>query len=273
MTVSRCSAALATCMPILACLTRNDGHTTSVERTGRHSWQFLPGWGLPRAPGVARTMRVARFVVPGSRLHSTASPWACTLPAPGSIIVGKRGFDMTAWVIAASVVVALTANGVARAQSTGATGLSRLPNPVVLVDSTGKVVARPLNETIMLVTISGGVAAPALIRPIYDPDGRTASALATWQAGGSVLFTSSDCTVGAHVYSSPHAGVRASTQVQTAAGIMLYVGAVGTATTVAIHSILYDTGCAPVIVQQNGLLPVLATVNLNTAYPPPLSFQ
>jgi hypothetical protein len=142
----------------------------------------------------------------------------------------------------------------------------------VLVDSTGKVVARPLNETIVLVTISG-VAAPALIRPIYDPDGRTASALATWQAGGSVLFTSSDCTAGAHVYSSPYAGVRATTQVQTPAGIMLYVGAVGTATTVAIHSILYDTGCAPVTVRQNGLLPVLTTVNLNTAYPPPLSFQ
>jgi hypothetical protein len=179
---------------------------------------------------------------------------------------------MTAWVIAASVAVALTADGVARAQSTGATGPSPLPNPIVLVDSTGKVVARPLNETIVLVIISG-VAAPALIRPIYDPDGRTASALATWQAGGSVLFTSSDCTAGAHVYSSPYAGVRATTQVQTPAGIMLYVGAVGTATTAAIHSILYDTGCAPVTVRQNGLLPVLTTVNLNTAYPPPLSFQ
>jgi hypothetical protein len=54
---------------------------------------------------------------------------------------------------------------------------------------------------------------------------------------------------------------------------MLYVGAVGAATTVAIRSILYDTGCAPVTVQQNGLLPVLATVNLSTAYPPPLSLQ
>ena len=180
---------------------------------------------------------------------------------------------MTAWVIAASFAVALIANGAARAQSTGAAGSFPSPNPIVLVDSKGKVVARPLNETIMLVTISSGVAAPALIRPIYDSDGRTSSALATWQAGGSVLFTSSDCTVGAHVYSSPYAGVRATTQVQTPAGIMLYVGAVGPATTVAIRSILYDTGCAPVTVQQNGLLPVLATVNLNTTYPPPLSFQ
>jgi hypothetical protein len=42
---------------------------------------------------------------------------------------------------------------------------------------------------------------------------------------------------------------------------------------VAVHSILYDTGCSPVTVQQNGLLPVLATINLSTTYPPPLSFQ
>jgi hypothetical protein len=176
---------------------------------------------------------------------------------------------MAAWIIAASMVVALTANGVARGQTTRPPSL----NPVVLVDSTGKAVARPLNETIMLVTIGNGVVAPALIRPIYGPDGRTASALATWQAGGSVLFTSSDCTAGAHVYSLPHAGVRAAAQVQTPAGIVLYVGAVGTATTVAVQSILYDTGCIAVTVQQNGLFPVLATVNLNTAYPPPLSFQ
>ena len=121
--------------------------------------------------------------------------------------------------------------------------------------------------------ISSGVAAPALIRPIYGPDGRTASGLATWQTGGSVLFTSSDCTAGAHVYGSSYAGVRATTQVQTPAGIMLYVGAVGIASTVAVHSILYDTGCAPVKVQQNGLFPVLAIVNLNAAYPPPLAFQ
>jgi hypothetical protein len=180
---------------------------------------------------------------------------------------------MTAWVIAASIAVALTANGIARAQNTGAAGGPASPNAIVLVDSTGKVAARPLNETIMLVTIGSGVVAPALIRPIYGSDGRAASALATWQSGGSVLFMSPDCTAGAHVYSSIHAGVRATTQVQTSAGIMLYVGAVGPAITVAIQSVLYDTGCAPLTIQQNGLLPVLATVNLNTAYPPPLSFQ
>ena len=110
-------------------------------------------------------------------------------------------------------------------------------------------------------------------RPIYGPDGREASGLATWQAGGGVLFTSPDCTTGAHVYSSSRAGVRATTQVQTRAGISLYVGAVGQATTVSVQSILYDTGCAPVVVQQNGLHPVEATVNLEVAYPPPLSFQ
>jgi len=180
---------------------------------------------------------------------------------------------MMASIMAACVAVALTGNGVALAQSTNAAGASPWPHAIALVDSTGNVVARALSETIMLVTIDSGIVAPALVRPIYDVDGRTASGLATWQAGGSVLFTSSDCTVGAHVYSSPYAGVRASTQVQTPGGIMLYVGAVGAATTVAIRSILYETGCAPVTVQQNGLLPVLATVNLSTAYPPPLSLQ
>ena len=59
----------------------------------------------------------------------------------------------------------------------------------------------------------------------------------------------------------------------TPAGIVLHAGAIGLATTVAVRSILYDTGCTPVTVQANGLFPVLATVNLDTAYPPPLSFQ
>ena len=172
-------------------------------------------------------------------------------------------------VVAASIAVALVANAAAGA---AATGLSS-PEPVVLVDSTGKVVARPLNETLVLVAVGGGIAAPATIRAIYDADGRVTSGLATWHAGGSVLFTSPDCTAGAHVHSSPHAGVRATTQVQTAAGIMLYVGAVGAGGTAAIHSILYDTGCAPVTVQVNGLLPVVTFLNLSTAYPPPLTFQ
>ena len=88
-----------------------------------------------------------------------------------------------------------------------------------------------------------------------------------------MLFTSPDCTAGAHVHGSSLAGMRATAQVQTRAGIMLYVGAIGNPSTVAIHSILYETGCAPVTVQQNGLFPVLAIVNLNTAYPPPLAFQ
>ncbi len=177
---------------------------------------------------------------------------------------------MRAWLIATSVTVALATNGLAGAQGTAS---SPSPKTVVLVDSSGNVAGRPLDETIMLVTVDSGVVAPALIRPIYDPDGHTASGLATWQAGGSVLFTSSDCTAGAHVYGSAHAGVRATTQVETPTGIILYAGAVGTANTVAIQSILYDTGCAPVKVRQNGLFPVLAIVNLSTAYPPPLSFQ
>ncbi len=180
---------------------------------------------------------------------------------------------MSAWILAAYAAVALTAHGVASAQSTDAAGLSPSLNPVVLMDSTGRVAAKPLNETVMLVTISGGVVAPASIRPIYGPDGRMASGMATWNSGGSVLFTSPDCSIGAHVYSPSHAGVRAAAQVQTPSGIMLYVGAVGHATTVPVQSILYDTGCAPVVVRQNGLVPVEAAVNLNMAYPPPLSFQ
>jgi hypothetical protein len=178
---------------------------------------------------------------------------------------------MAARVIAVSIALALVANGASRAQD--AAGSLPPPNPIVLVDSTGKVVARPLNETIVLVAIGNDVAAPALIRSVYDADGRTASSWATWQAGGSVLFTSPGCTDGPHVYSTPYAGVPATTQVQTAAGIMLYVGAAGAASTVTIRSILYDTGCAPVTVQQNGLHRVAATVNLSNAYPPPLSFR
>jgi hypothetical protein len=172
---------------------------------------------------------------------------------------------MTKWILAASVAVTMAAQGSAWAQNaTSAIGL---------VDSTGKIAARPLNDTIMLITVGSGVTAPALIRPIYDPDGRMASGLATWHSGGSVLFTSSDCTTGAHVYSLPHAGVRAAAQVQTPAGITLHVGAIGPATTAAVRSILYDTGCAPVTVQQSGLFPVVTTVNLTATYPPPLSFQ
>lgn len=180
---------------------------------------------------------------------------------------------MTASVIAAIVAVALTAGRSASAQGAGNTELPPLSAPIVLVDSTGKAAARPLNETIMLVTLGGGVVAPALIRPIYDVDGRAMSGLATWRSGGSVLFTSFDCTTGAHVYGSPHAGVRATTQVQTPAGIVLHVGDVGVAGTVTIYSILYDNGCAPVTIRQNGLHPVLASINLDSAYPPPLSFQ
>ena len=67
--------------------------------------------------------------------------------------------------------------------------------------------------------------------------------------------------------------MRAAAQVQTPAGTLLYVGADGAAATVAIESVLYETGCAPLAVRQSGLFPVIATVNLSTAYPPPLSFQ
>jgi hypothetical protein len=148
----------------------------------------------------------------------------------------------------------------------------RPSDPIALADSTGRVVARSLNETLVLVAVAG-IPAPASIRPIFDADGRTASGMATWQSGGSVLFTSSDCGTGAHVFSSGHAGLRAAAQVQTADGIVLFVGAVGPPTTVTVRSILYGSGCSPVTVSQNGVVPVEATVNLTTAYPPPLSVQ
>ena len=175
--------------------------------------------------------------------------------------------------IVTGILAALFASEAVRAQSATATAPPPPADPVVLVDSTGKIAARPLNETLMLVTVRNGVVAPASIRPIYGPGGHAASALATWQAGGSVLFTSSNCTTGAHVYASSHPGVRAAAQVQTPAGTLLYVGADGTAATVAIESVLYETGCAPLTVRQSGLFPVIATINLSTAYPPPLSFQ
>lgn len=180
---------------------------------------------------------------------------------------------MTAWIVAAGIAIAVAANGPVRAQGTLASPSSAPRNAIALMDSAGNVAARPLNESLMLVALGSGVVAPASIRPIYGADGRADSGLATWHSGGSVLFTSIDCTLGAHVYSSPHAGVRAASQVQTPAGIVLYVGAVGATVTAAVQSILYDTGCAPVAVRQIGLLPVVATVNLTATYPPPLSFQ
>lgn len=180
---------------------------------------------------------------------------------------------MRTWILAAGIAATAVAAEPLRAQVVVATPSTAPGNPIALMDSNGNVAARALNETLMLVTLGSGVVAPAVIRPIYDADGRSASALATWHSGGSVLYTSADCTTGAHVYSTPHPGVRAASQVKTEAGIVLYAGGVGPTITTAIQSILYDTGCARVAVSQNGLVPVLATVNLTAVYPPPLSFQ
>jgi hypothetical protein len=188
------------------------------------------------------------------------------------MLVG-RGVDMAVWRVATAIVIALASIGEILAQGAAVVSSSPERGAIALVDSSGNAAARPLTETVMLVTLGGGVIAPAQIRAIYGSDGRAASGLATWHSGGSVLFTSADCTTGAHVYSSSYAGVRASTQVQTAAGIVLFVGAIGPSITEAIQSILYDTGCATVAVRQNGLVPVVTSVNLTTTYPPPLSFQ
>ena len=175
-------------------------------------------------------------------------------------------------IVAVVVAVTVAGSGAACAQSASVEKLP-LPGPIVLLDSTGKIAARALNDTMMLVTVQAGVVAPAFTHPIYDADGRAASGLATWASDGSVLFTSTDCTSGAHVFSSTHAGVRATSQVATPGGTILFVGAIGTTTTILVRSILYGNGCSPVTVQQNGLIPVVTTVNLTTGYPPPLSFQ
>src|SRR5262249_47254239 len=130
-----------------------------------------------------------------------------------------RGVGMTTWRVAAAIVIALASNGGLLAQGITGAPASAAAKPIGLIDSSGNAAARALNETIMLVTLTGGVVVPAYIRPIYGPDGRAASGLATWHSGGSVLFTSADCTTGAHVYSSSIAGARASAQVETPAGI------------------------------------------------------
>src|SRR5215813_81643 len=120
---------------------------------------------------------------------------------------------MTAWQTAAAIVIALAARGDAHAQGTPVGKPLAATAPIALVDSSGNVAARPLNETIMLVPLGGGVVAPAQIRAMYGPDGRAASGLATWHSGGSVLFTSADCTAGAHVYSPTQAAIRGAAQV------------------------------------------------------------
>lgn len=178
-----------------------------------------------------------------------------------------------ATVFVTALCAALAAAAAPNACSQGLVPSGPSSGAVVLLDSTGKVAARALTDTVVLITVERDVTAPASIRPIYGADGRMASGLASWQSGGSVLFTSPDCTAGAHVYSGTYAGARAATQVQTPDGIVLYVGAVGISTAVDVQSILYDTGCSPISVRQNGLFPVLATLNLSATYPPPLSFR
>jgi hypothetical protein len=148
-----------------------------------------------------------------------------------------------------------------------------LQSSVVLMDSAGNGAARLLYDTIVLMTVSPDVLAPAFIAPIYDADARTASGLATWASGGSVLFTSADCSTGAHIHTLTNAGLRSTSQVETPGGIILYVGAEGMPFTVDVQSILYGTGCSAVRVRQNGLVAVVATVNLTTTFPPPLSFH
>jgi hypothetical protein len=144
----------------------------------------------------------------------------------------------------------------------------------VLIDSAGSIAGRPFNETLVLVSDkASGVMAPATIRAIYDSEGRAISGSATWQGNSSVLFASSDCSTGAHVFATTTPGLRASAQVQTASGVILYVGDNGATTSVNVRSILYGNGCTPVNTRQNGVVPVALTINLTTTHPPPLSFR
>jgi hypothetical protein len=169
--------------------------------------------------------------------------------------------------VAATVAASVDAQGGARGDATSA-------SPIVLIDSTGRIAARPFSDTIVLVTDRAtGIVAPAAIGPAHGDDQRAASGWATWRAAGSVLYTSDDCTTGAYVFGSGVAGLRATSQVQTPAGIVLHVGAIGPARTVGVRSILYDSGCSTVTVRQNGLFPVDMTINLTVTYPPPLSYR
>jgi hypothetical protein len=171
------------------------------------------------------------------------------------------------WAFAMMMVGAfLGASAAAEAQT------ARVPS-IALVDSRGTIAGRVLSETIVLVTVREGLVAPAAIRPIYDPDARTASGLAMWASGGSVLFTSADCSTGAYISTQMHAGARATSQVETGGAIFLHVGAIGMPVTVDVRSILYGTGCTATTVHQNGLVPVIATLNLTATYPPPLSLS
>ena len=74
---------------------------------------------------------------------------------------------MKAWLIAASMVVALTTNGVARAQSTSA-------GPIALVDSTGKIASALF---VAPVTIRSHIAAIVRKLEVRDRD----EALAVFQ--------------------------------------------------------------------------------------------
>ena len=180
----------------------------------------------------------------------------------------KEGRSRSALLAGMAVVTACAATGFAP------DGASQGTASVVLVDSTGRIAARSFAEGVVLVTDPASrVVAPASIRGIRGDDGRAASGLATWQSGGGVLFTSPDCSTGAHVYSSSGAGLRAASQVQTPNGVVLYAGAIGNATSAAIRSVLYDNGCQAVALRQEGLVPVAVTVNLTSTYPPPLSFK
>jgi hypothetical protein len=193
-----------------------------------------------------------------------------------------RSVDMTAWqgtarraAIAIGVAIVAVVASIADVSAQGAAGAPSAASsrPIALIDASGNAAGKPFNETMVLVTLGDAVVAPAVIRP--DPRcGRARSIgprdLALRRKRSLYL---ADCSTGALVHTSPHAGIRAASQVQTARGIVLFAGAIGPSITESVQSILYDTGCASVKVRQNGLVPVVMTVNLTTTYPPPLSFQ
>src|SRR5690349_3401450 len=104
-----------------------------------------------------------RFAVRGRAIpHGAARRWSfdratANLPKAVVRLTCDRGSPVKVLLIAV-LATAIGGAGGARAEA------------AALLDSTGNVAARPFNDTMMLVTVSPGVLAPASIRSIYDAD-------------------------------------------------------------------------------------------------------
>jgi len=150
--------------------------------------------------------------------------------------------------------------------------------PVVYVDATGNVAARLFGAGSGLLTLPGGAAVVVAVASVADANGSPVAGAATWAGGDAVLFTSANCTTGAFVYVySLNPGTRASAQVATAGGVVLYIGAAAPGTSNPVfNSFLTSQGCATQSIAAGSVgsvWPVASALNLSVAYPPPLSVQ